>query len=75
MFSKRRIQFRILEYLRLKGGSATDRDLYEMLRKEFDISYSQLLNMLMSMEIEGFISIRASREVKLIVLKKYRSTV
>ncbi len=70
MFNKRKIQFRILEYLRLKGGSTTDRDLYEVLKKEFDISYGQLLNILMSMEIEGFISIRASRDVKLIVLKK-----
>jgi len=70
MFSKRKIQFRILEYLKLKGGSATDRDLYEILKKEFDISYGQLLNILMGMEIEGFVSIRASRDVKLIVLKK-----
>lgn len=68
MFSKKRITFRILEYLRNRT-KATDKELYEVLSKEFNISYGQLLTLLMQLEIEGFIAVYEGKEY-IILLKK-----
>jgi transcription initiation factor IIE alpha subunit len=61
MIIKRKIQGKVLEYLE-KKGEATDKELLEVLSKEFSISYSELLNILMSLEIEGFIRVRPFKE-------------
>lgn len=68
MFSRRKIEFRILEYLKNKG-KATDKELYEILSKEFGVSYNQLLSIIMQLEIEGFIAVSSGRDY-IIIPKK-----
>jgi len=71
MYSRRSIEFKIFEYLRVKGGSALDREILEYLKKEVDISKNEFMRLVMSLEIEGFVSARAVKEdVKVIVLKR-----
>ncbi len=72
MFQRRRIEFAILNLLKQKGGSVTDRELFEFLRRVFDISYPEFIYILMCLELEGFISVRAasSREGRIIVLRR-----
>ncbi len=71
MYTRRSIEFKIFEYLETKGGSATDRELFEYLRKIFDISRNEFQHIIMSLEIEGFISARSIKEdSKIIVLKR-----
>ncbi len=71
MYLRRVIEFRIFEYLEAKGGSATDREILEYLRKEYDISKNEFQHIIMSLEIEGFISARPIKEdAKIIVLKR-----
>lgn len=69
LFSKRRIEFRILEYLKNKG-KATDKELYEVLAKEFNISYNQLLTLIMRLEIEGFVTVSEGKDY-VIMFKKF----
>ncbi|MEM1541350.1 MAG: winged helix-turn-helix domain-containing protein [Ignisphaera sp.] len=73
MFFRRKIDFKILEYLKAKG-KVTDRELYDVLSKEFNISYNQLLSIIMQLEIEGFISVAFSRDYMTIMLKKILTT-
>lgn len=68
MFSRRKIAFRIFEYLRSRT-KASIKELYEVLLKEFDISYSQLLTLLMQLEIEGFLTVSEGKEY-VVILKK-----
>ncbi len=71
MYVRRSIEFKIFEYLETKGGSATDRELLEYLRKEFDISKNEFQHIIMSLEIEGFLSARSIKEdSKIIVLRR-----
>lgn len=69
MFSKRRIEFKILEYLKNRG-KATDKELYEVLAKEFNISYNQLLALIMRLEIEGFVTVSEGKDY-VIMFKKF----
>jgi len=73
LFFRRKIDFKILEYLKAKG-KATDRELYDALSKEFNISYNQLLSIIMQLEIEGFISVVFSRDYMTIMLKRILTT-
>ena len=68
MFIKRKIQRKVLEYLE-KKGEAMDKELLEVLSKEFNVSYNELLNILMSLEIEGFIRVRSVKESSFIIQK------
>ena len=68
MFSKRKIAFKILEYLRSRT-KASVKELYEILSNEFDISYSQLSTLLMQLEIEGFLTVSEGKEY-IVILKK-----
>jgi predicted transcriptional regulator len=68
LFSRRKIAFRIFEYLRSRT-KASIKELYEVLSKEFDISYSQLLTLLMQLEIEGFLTVSEGKEY-VVILKK-----
>uniref|UniRef100_A0A7C2Z220 Winged helix-turn-helix domain-containing protein n=1 Tax=Ignisphaera aggregans TaxID=334771 RepID=A0A7C2Z220_9CREN len=68
MISKKRlIESKILEYLKNKG-KATDKELYEVISREFDISLNQLLVILMQLEMEGFITVYEGKDY--IVLPK-----
>jgi|UniRef100_A0A7J2T938 transcription initiation factor IIE alpha subunit len=68
MFVKRRIQQKILEYLKEKG-EATDKELLEIIGKEFSISYTDLLKILMYLEIEGYIEVKLLKDSFNIVQK------
>lgn len=61
MFLRRKITLRILEYIN-SSGKMSDKELYELLSKEFGISYNQLLSLLMQLEIEGFLRVSVGRE-------------
>lgn len=52
----------VLEILNNSGGTIKDRDLYEMLRRKYDITYSDFLRYLMVMEIRGFIVVAMPKE-------------
>ncbi|MCC6046074.1 MAG: hypothetical protein LM572_04780 [Ignisphaera sp.] len=68
MFIKRRIQQKILEYLKEKG-EATDKELLEIIGKEFGISYNDLLKILMCLEIEGYVDVKLMKDSLSIVQK------
>jgi len=68
MFIKRRIQQKILEYLKDKG-EATDKELLEIIGKEFGISYNDLLKILMCLEIEGYVDVKLMKDSLSIVQK------
>uniref|UniRef100_A0A7C4BBI1 ArsR family transcriptional regulator n=1 Tax=Ignisphaera aggregans TaxID=334771 RepID=A0A7C4BBI1_9CREN len=68
MFVKRRIQQKILEYLK-ERGEATDKELLEIIGKEFSISYTDLLKILMYLEIEGYIEVKLLKDSFNIVQK------
>jgi Fe2+ or Zn2+ uptake regulation protein len=53
---------RILEILNENTGIMKDTDLYEALRREFDISYREMMRYLMMLEIRGYIHVSSSRE-------------
>ncbi|MEM4788244.1 MAG: hypothetical protein QXV06_00415 [Ignisphaera sp.] len=69
MFTKRKIAFKIIEYLKSKV-KATDKELYELLSKEFNISYNQLLSLLMQLEIEGIVTVYEGKDY-IVILKKF----
>lgn len=52
----------ILRILSMKGGIAKDLDIYEILRKEYDISYSRFLKTLLALELRGLIIVRQQKE-------------
>lgn len=66
MSVKRKIQLIVLNQVRAKG-KVTDKELYEVVRKDYEISYGQLLNILMSLEIEGFLEIHAGKDSLIIM--------
>jgi|UniRef100_A0A7J2U1R3 DNA-binding PadR family transcriptional regulator len=68
MFVKRMIQQKILDYLK-KKGEATDKELLEMIEKEFSISYGDLLKILMYLEIEGYIEVKPMKDLLNVVQK------
>ena len=68
MSMKRVLMLKILEYLREKV-KVVDKELYEMLSKQFDISYSQFLTTIMQLEIEGFVVVSEGKDYT-IMLKK-----
>jgi len=63
---------RILEILAENGGIIRDSELFEALRKDFDISLSDLMRYLMILEMRGYINVSsASENVRIIHLTKY----
>ncbi len=56
------IVLKILEVLAENSGIMKDLDLYQVLRREFDLSYSELLKYLMMLEIRGYVHVSSSRE-------------
>ncbi|MEM0027231.1 MAG: hypothetical protein QXT53_03855 [Ignisphaera sp.] len=68
MLTKRRMQQKILEFVK-ENGKAEDKELLELLKKETEISYNELLNLIMYLEIEGFVDARKQKD-SLIVTPK-----
>ncbi|HDN75678.1 MAG TPA: hypothetical protein ENG05_00950 [Acidilobales archaeon] len=63
---------RILEILAENGGIIRDNELFEILRREYDISLSDLMKYLMLLEMRGYISVSSSSEnVRIIHLTRY----
>lgn len=52
----------MLKILAMKGGISRDQDIYEALRKEYDISYTRFLKLLLALELHGLIIVRQQRE-------------
>ncbi|MDK6027799.1 hypothetical protein QPL79_00225 [Ignisphaera sp. 4213-co] len=69
MFIKRRIQQKILDYIK-ENGKAEDKELLEYLKKEAEISYNELLNLVMYLEIEGFIEVRRQKDGLVVIPKQ-----
>ncbi len=62
----------ILEALGDGGGTVKDKDLYDVLRKRYEITYSDFLKYLMILEIRGFITVSTAREdVKIVSLSTH----
>lgn len=47
----------IVDALHRRGGTAKDKDIYELIRSEFDLSYMEFLKALMVLELRGFIKV------------------
>ncbi|MEM0361523.1 MAG: hypothetical protein QXY36_00235 [Sulfolobales archaeon] len=63
------IMSEILEAISNGGGTIKDKDLYDVLRKRYEITYSDFLKYLMILEIRGFIVVSTAREdIKIISL-------
>ena len=58
----------MLNYIREKGKT-TDKELYEIVKKERELSYQQFLSLLMALEVEGFIELHYSKDSIIIVPK------
>ena len=58
----RPIHVEVLKILTMKGGIARDQDVYEALRREYDISYTRFLKLLLTLELRGLIIVRQQRE-------------
>ncbi len=63
---------RILEVLVASGGTIKDAELFEILRRDYNITFQDLIRYLMILEIRGFISVSASREnVRVVSITRY----
>lgn len=63
---------KILEILAENGGIIKDGELFELLRKEYNISLSEFMRYLMVLEIRGYINVSsASENVRIVHLTKY----
>ena len=64
----------IISLLRKYGGTARDEEIYEALKKMFDMSYSEFQRKLMVLEIKGYISVSTRKDGGKIInlLKKAR---
>ncbi|MCS7111234.1 MAG: hypothetical protein N3D82_03210 [Ignisphaera sp.] len=58
----------ILSYIKEKG-KATDKELYETVKKMHELSYQQFISLLMALEVEGFIELHYSKDLMIIVPK------
>ena len=62
----------ILEIVIANGGTVKDRELYEILRKRYEISYPDFLRYIMMLEIRGYVTVSSTKEdVRVISLTKY----
>ncbi|GAY24872.1 hypothetical protein ATG_00750 [Desulfurococcaceae archaeon AG1] len=62
MFSKHLAARRAIELLLERGGAMKDRELYEHLRKSYDMSYKEFISLLLYLEINGFINVESIGE-------------
>ncbi|MEM1611720.1 MAG: hypothetical protein QXQ57_08775 [Sulfolobales archaeon] len=61
-YSRHMAARRALEILMERGGAMKDRELYEHLRKTFDISYKDFLSLLLYLEINGYVTVETISE-------------
>lgn len=66
MFIRRKLQLLMLNYIKEKG-KATDKELYEVVRKVHELSYQQFISLLMALEVEGFIALHYAKDSMIIV--------
>ena len=63
----------ILNLLSVNGDTMKDKDLFEVLKKKYDITYSEFLKYLMVLEVRGFITVSMPKEdVRVISLIRHR---
>ena len=61
------LHYVLVEMLETKGGSLTDRELYESVKLVYDIDYNEFLKTLMKLELHNIIRVNTAREGVLIV--------
>lgn len=61
------LHYIIVEMLDGKGGSLTDRELYESVKMVYDIDYSEFLKTLLKLELHNIVRVNTAREGVLIV--------
>ncbi len=59
VFSKHLAARRAIELLMERGGAMKDRELYEHIRKTYDISFKEFLSLLLYLEINGFVNVES----------------
>jgi|DewCreStandDraft_3_1066083.scaffolds.fasta_scaffold00071_14 hypothetical protein len=59
VFSKNLVARRAIEILIERGGAIKDRELYEHLRKLYDLSYREFISLLIFLEINGYIHVES----------------
>lgn len=62
VFSKHLAARRALELLIERGGAMKDRELYEQLKKTYDMSYKEFISLLLYLEINGFVNVESIDE-------------
>ncbi|MCC6022994.1 MAG: hypothetical protein LM560_07820 [Desulfurococcaceae archaeon] len=63
----------ILNLLSVNGDTMKDKDLFEVLKKKYDLTYSEFLRYLMVLEVRGFITVSMPKEdVRVISLVRHR---
>lgn len=72
VFSKHLIARKALELLVERGGAMKDRELFEHLRRTYDISYKEFVSLLLYLEINGFINVESIDEDARAVNINYR---
>ena len=61
----------IIEYLMKNGGTVRDIELYEAIRDQFNISFTDFMKYLMILEIRGYITVSAKETVRVVHLTEY----
>jgi hypothetical protein len=63
----------ILNLLSVNGDTMKDKDLFEVLKKKYDLTYSEFLRYLMILEVRGFVTVSMPKEdVRVISLVRHR---
>jgi len=63
----------ILNLLSVNGDTMKDKDLFEVLKKKYDLTYSEFLRYLMVLEVRGFVTVSMPKEdVRVISLVRHR---
>ena len=58
----RPLHLEILRILESRGGLVKDKELYDALRRTYDLSFSQFLKTLLTLEIQGLVLVRQLKE-------------
>lgn len=57
----------VLEMLKIKGGSTTDKELFESIKTVYDVSYHEFVKTLMKLELNGYVRVATAKEGTLII--------
>ena len=61
------LHYIVVELLDSKGGSLTDRELYESVKLVYDINYNEFLKTLLKLELHNIVRVNTAREGALII--------